>query len=351
MLIETRLSAQVRPSPYFFNRTLDVILIIGAPLFALLLGMIIAYSPWAIQELELNHNRESFASIGIGIFTMAHLVIVVVRSYLNPVVFNRFKKRLILGPFILFVGMMLSSWILIFVFVVAVWWDVYHSSLQTFGIGRIYDSRAGNDSDQGRRLDWGINLLFYVGPVVSGLSFLEHLVHFQKFDQVGTPLFAKIPAFAMTYQKYVTWGMILFGSIFVLYYLWQYRKLQKNGYQISSQKIQLFAATGVCSIYTWGFNPFGQAFFIMNFFHALQYFALIWWSEGKNMTALCRLNHVKWGGYATWMIFGVVAITYGVWAKLWGESNHMAFSILLTVSIMHFWFDGFIWSVRKAHVK
>jgi hypothetical protein len=28
--------------------------------------------------------------------------------------------------------------------VLVVWWDVVHSSLQTFGLGRIYDARRGN---------------------------------------------------------------------------------------------------------------------------------------------------------------------------------------------------------------
>jgi hypothetical protein len=44
---------------------------------------------------------------------------------------------------------------------------------------------------------------------------------------------------------------------------------------LSSKGLLLFL-TGVCSIYAWGFNPFGLAFFIMNVFHAWQYFALIW---------------------------------------------------------------------------
>ena len=46
----------------------------------------------------------------------------------------------------------------------------------------------------------------------------------------------------------------------------------------------------------------------------------------------------------------MTAIVYGLWAELWGQSNHYAMSVLLTVSIMHFWYDGFVWSVRKKDV-
>ncbi len=56
-------------------------------------------------------------------------------------------------------------------------------------------------------------------------------------------------------------------------------------------------STGLVSIYTWGFNTWGEAFFIMNVFHAVQYFGIV-----------------------------------------------------LVMSIMHFWYDGFIWSVQKKQV-
>ena len=48
-------------------------------------------------------------------------------------------------------------------------------------------------------------------------------------------------------------------------------------------KIWLVASTGFVSIYTWGFNSWGQAFLIMNLFHAVQYLALVWAMEGKRI--------------------------------------------------------------------
>jgi hypothetical protein len=74
------------------------------------------------------------------------------------------------------------------VFVVAsvltVWWDVYHSSLQTFGLGRIYDQRAGNDVHLARRADYLFNLVLYAGPVLAGVNLWAHLKSFKKFDAV-----------------------------------------------------------------------------------------------------------------------------------------------------------------------
>jgi len=80
---------------------------------------------------------------------------------------------------LLFLGCWLSSPILVCTSVLATWWDVYHSSLQTFGLGRIYDMRAGNDALAGRRLDYYFNLLLYAGPILGGSALMAHLVDFE----------------------------------------------------------------------------------------------------------------------------------------------------------------------------
>ena len=57
------------------------------------------------------------------------------------------------------------------------------------------------------------------------------------------------------------------------------------------------ALTGAVSLYAWGFNPFGHAFFVMNFFHAWQYFAIVWSTDKKNVDSpetvevMCMCGH------------------------------------------------------------
>ena len=127
----------------------------------------------------------------------------------------------------------------------------------------------------------------------------------------------------------------------------------------------LLLATGFCSIYTWGFNSFGEAFFIMNFFHALQYWALVWWSEKKSMVSLFRLERVAAGRGLAFALFLAIGVCYGVWAEVTDEPltlaaigvkglgldrADLAFNVIVVISLMHFWYDGFIWSVRKRQV-
>ena len=94
----------------------------------------------------------------------------------------------------------------------------------------------------------------------------------------------------------------------------------------------LLFLTGVCSIYAWGFNPFGMAFFIMNVFHAWQYFALIWWSERKTLTRLVgREGRARAGAAALTLLLGA-GLAYGLVAGLYSGDNSRIVSAFLVVS-------------------
>ncbi len=42
---------------------------------------------------------------------------------------------------------------------------------------------------------------------------------------------------------------------------------------------------------------------------------------------------------------------YGLWAELVdSREQRVALAVTLVVSLMHFWYDGFIWSVRRREV-
>jgi hypothetical protein len=115
--------------------------------------------------------------------------------------------------------------------------------------------------------------------------------------------------------------------------------------------VYLLASTGLCSIYTWGFNSFGEAFFIMNVFHALQYFGIVWAMENKNMAARLGVSHWPHARKITLATMLALALAYGAIVELFaGEDRAWLLALTLVVSLMHFWYDGFIWSVRRSEV-
>ena len=287
----------------------------------------------------------------VGPFIMAHLVAVVYRSHLNGGVFRRFPLRFTVIPLALFLAMGFSTTALVVVSVAATFWDVYHSGMQTFGLGRIYDARAGNDPRLGRRLDATFNLLIYAGPIAAGATLMDHVGDFKEFQEIGAVFFTRIPAQAEGAAGALTWAVVAFGVPFIAFYLWWYWRAARAGWQVSRQKVALYASTALCSIWAWGFNPYGEAFIIMNFFHALQYFAIVWWREQGTMKRVFRLPEAKRAAKpAALAIFLGSVFAYGFIADSLPIHDQWFVAGVMCVAIMHFWYDGFVWSVRRHDV-
>ncbi len=350
---QPRSRADSSDNPYIVGRRYDRVFFLLPPLAALLLGASISGTEFADREFDFFGYDVSWSSLLIGIFIHAHLVIVFFRSHGNPEIFAAHRIRFIAIPVLLYAGMLSSLWVLISVSVLVTFWDVYHSALQTFGFGRIYDRKSGNDPQHGRRLDWWLNHLLYIGPIVAGATMIDHFEDFEEFEEIDSAraaFFTKIPAFMEGNQQYFTWTILAAGSLFLVYYVWCQWQFHRQGHSISPQKVFLFTSTGACSIYTWGFNSFGEAFFIMNLFHALQYFGIVWSSEKNHMMKLFRVDALRYGKPIALSLFIALPLAYGAWVEAVDTDIRYLWSITLVVSLLHFWYDGFIWSVRKQQI-
>jgi len=338
-------------SGYIAGPWVDAFFLIGAPLVGIAMFVPFGVSPLAFYPIADFHFGGFVADGFITAVIFAHLGLVFFRSHLNTAIFRKHRFRFVGAPLLLFACVYTSTWVLLLVGVLATWWDVYHSSMQTFGIGRLYDLRAGNDPEVGRRLDRVWSLLLYAGPIVAGASLVIHLDDFYTFERVGSSLFVGAPAVAMGYSRYLTFAVIGFGTFFTGYFIYNYRLLCKQGYRVPPQKVALYAVLGAVSIVCWGFNSYAEAFFVMNFFHALQYFFIVWYTEQRNITKKFGLEHFALGRYLALMIFVMTATCFGIWSTgywLGSDSSLQLFeATLLVVSIMHFWYDGFIWSIRR----
>jgi hypothetical protein len=346
-------SQPAKTSGFIVGRWYDAFFFIFSPLFALALGVLISQTELGSKTVGLWGQQKGLVYLFTETFTAAHIFIVFFRSHGNTMVFKAHPYRFTLVPIALFATMLVSTWAFVAIAVLAVWWDVYHSGMQTFGLGRIYDRCAGNDPLIGRRLDMVLNTLFYLGPILAGTTLFSHLQHFEKFSAVNSVFFTDLPLYVVVDGNDIAIRniVLMIGLPFLVYYLMAYRNLAKSGYKVSWQKVALYVATGLCSIYTWGFNSFGQAFFIMNFFHALQYFALVWWSEKKSMTELFRFDEAGGRRLRTLFLFLAISFSYGIFkAVLPADAPRYLLAFALVCSIMHFWWDGFIWSVRKKQI-
>ena len=150
------------------------------PLIALVLGVGLSFTVLGEAKVYFMRWDHEFVVWFLEPFIMAHLVAVVYRSRLNGAVFRRFPLRFTVVPLAFFLAMGFPTTALVTVSVAATFWDVCHSGMHTFGLGRVYDARADNDPRLGRRLDAVFNLLIYVRPIAAGVMLMDHVGNFKK---------------------------------------------------------------------------------------------------------------------------------------------------------------------------
>lgn len=337
-------------SPYLVSPAYDWTFFLLPPLVGLALGVLVSGTWVSDGVIVVGGDETTLTELGIGALIHAHLVAVLFRSHGNPAIFRSFPIRFLVVPPLVWLAVVSSTWLAITATVVATFWDVWHSGAQTFGFARIYDRNAGNPPELGRRLDYALNQLLYAGPVLAGATMLDHVEVLGDYEEVGAAFFASIPAHAEGAHRAIALAVIGVGTAFVAVYLACYAALWRRGYRVPVPKVVLLATTGLCSIYTWGFNTWGEAFLIMNFFHAVQYLALVWAMERKTIITRFRLGARRGASALAALVFFGAVFAYGAWAELLdGDLRHL-WAVTIVVSLMHFWYDGFIWSVRRRDV-
>jgi hypothetical protein len=340
---------------YIVGPLFDHLMFIWPPLgFFVLAWLIVAAG---IADVSITFGDPDSGGLHIALFptfaltfTMAHVVAVIFRSHLNRQIFNCYPYRFVAVPiaFIVLFSVSQTAWFIGLVLIT--WMDTWHSSQQTFGFGRLYDMRTGNDAEAGRRLDIGMAALIYIGPILAGVSLGTHLDDLSRLDEVGLETLAHFPGWAVANQAWLTAPILIISMLFLGYYLYAYWRLAQNGYRVSTQKVLLYLALAVTSIYTWAFDSFGQSFLIMESFHSLQYFGLVWWAEGHQMQKTFRLTSVEGGSGLTLAIFLGFCLAFGLWTSLFATTR-FEFVLFSVVELMHYWYDGFIWSVRRQQVR
>jgi hypothetical protein len=336
--------------PYVVGPAYDWALFLLPPLAALWLGVMISGTGFAQDVLVIAGLETTAAGLAVGALIHAHLVAVVFRSHGNPDVFRRHPYRFVVVPILLWVAIVASPWLAVTATVVATFWDVWHSGAQTFGFARIYDRNAGVPAEVGRRLDFWLNQLLYAGPILAGVTLADHLESFDGYADLGDTFFTAVPAQVLGGQRYLTWAILAGGTVFVAIYLVAQLRLRRAGHRISGHKVFLVSSTGLCSIYTWAFNSWGEAFFIMNAFHAVQYLGLVWAVEHRRIAGLFRVDGRRLGRPLALVGFLGAILAYGVVAELLDSDLTELWAITIVVSLMHFWYDGFVWSVRKQQI-
>ena len=280
---ESFLTQLADPKRAMVSPIVDALLLWGAPI-AVLTCLILWLKGTEVAFGAASEDVAVYVFFFATMITYGHLVAVFPRAYLNPDVFNANRNRLTVIPVVLIAALIISPTVFIIAGIVAFFWDVHHSAMQTFGIARIYEFKAGNGPHWLRRTDLLLNWLLYVGPIFVGASFLLHANQLGNFAETPLTFLATAPGYLeaghdpLRYIAFAIWGIgIAWAAV-------NYGKAMKQGYTPPAHKIGLIVSTGAVTFLAWGYLPPLIAFATINIHHALQYYVIVWVQEGKRMT-------------------------------------------------------------------
>lgn len=317
----------------------------GAPLVASL--VVWAWASFALLLPAAAGHAAITGLVGaIAILTFAHLIAVLPRAYFNREVFAANRRRLTIVPVLLLAALFLSPLLLALGALLVVFWDVHHTAMQNFGLGRIYDMKAGNDARALRRTDLALNWALYVGPIAAGASLLAHFNGFGPLRDFDLDMLTRTPGVVAGHSTLIARLAIAAWTGTAIVAAILYARERRRGYRLPAHKAALILSTGGVSIAAWGFAPPFMAFAIVNLFHAMQYFAIVWLKEGGRIGAKLRLAP---GRRIAFPIFFALCALFGI-AYFAANSFKLFLAPFVACSLLHFWYDSFVWSVRKKQV-
>lgn len=336
-----RRDAAPRRSAWIISPAADLMLLIASPLAIVPLVLLVATQRFTVEQISL--VAVAFASIG-------HQLPGFLRAYSDLTLFARYRWRLLLGPPIVLLGAWLIARTqlhgLILLLLV---WSTWHVLMQTYGMLRIYEmKRFGATRGYGRLDFWACVALFAWGFVGSEARLF---VLAETAWQVGLPM---LTARGAEILRWTVGG----GALVVLgCYLWSLARDFAAGQLVWVKPLLLLSTGGLYWICGLPIVPVLLGIAMFEIFHAIQYDALVWSYDqqlghkvGRRFGPLRRFFEGR-GSFALLYLAAIAAFGgLRLLADVIDEqqTRTLLLAALTATTILHFYFDGFIWKVSAA---
>ena len=322
----------------------DLILYVGTPLL-LVPAFALAQARWSPQDIYL-----FVAAFG----AMGHHLPGMIRAYGDRALFERFKWRFIFAPlFLLAVCTAFFWWDLKGILLIVFFWGVWHGLMQTYGFCRIYDAKTGTFDTLTRRLDFAMCVIWFATAVALSPYRLSDTL--DTYYMCGGPF---IPPSIVNLGQNMILGAavfvsILFAAHFVRTWIAGHRPNPvKLGLLVTSIAFWWYCNNLVANILV------GIALFEV--FHDVQYLSLVWIynrnrvEKDSNIGGFMRFVFRRSGsliGLYVGLVLAYGSVSY-VNAYIGMDTIKRILTGVVTAStLLHFYYDGFIWKVRERSTR
>ncbi len=332
------------PKLWILSSWKDLLLFVATPVLIIPL-VTLAKLRFSVEEISL--YVAAFGATG-------HHLPGMMRAYGDRDLFQRYRIRFILSPlFLLAACMLFAHWDLAGLSVVVLLWGFWHGLAQVYGFLRIYDAKALLFTQLTARLDmlmcvawFGAGLLYSPGRMVTVL---------ETFYKSGGPLLPASDVHA--FQTAWSVGTTAVTVAFLAHLLGQWRRGQKPN------PIKLVLMISSFSFWWYAMVSINNAILgvaLFEVFHDVQYLSIVWVYNHRRAESvpgvgsftqfLFRRGGLMIGLYVG-LVFGYGYI--GLVPELIDQKTitHSLFGLLSASSLLHFYYDGFIWKVREKSTR
>ncbi|MCG8450680.1 MAG: tetratricopeptide repeat protein [Pirellulales bacterium] len=342
----------------------DLTYVVVTPLLIVPVVLVLARR-WLTPE-EVSLAVIAFASLG-------HHLPGFMRAYGDRDLFLRYRARFLLVPPLVFALALLFSppqslrdsfhlpWTHLHgLELILLLWGTWHGLMQIYGFMRIYDVRMGVNDRWSARLDHWLCLVVFV----AGMVFSDARV----FAVANSVRQSGLPLFGPEWVDRARWLVGGLGVCVLVGYIVNYLIRYRRGEPTSWLKLLLIGMTGWFYWYTGKLSTnvlIGLAMF--EIYHAVQYYAIVWiynrrlfQRAGNKFGLLGFLFRDRWSmlgvylaviaAYSSIRFFTVDAGEY-VFRGGSHDSYQWLVAFFVTSSMLHFYFDGFIWQVSEQKTQ
>lgn len=327
---------------WIVNSRVDSSLIILTPLLAIPAVMAL-YSSW------VGVTAETISLIVAAFFATGHHLPGLIRAYGDRELFERFRWRFLLAPPLVFLAYFpLYDYHYNLYRLIILVWATWHGLMQVYGFVRIYDAKVGSTSTTTAYWDWLLCVCGFVTPQLLRPEQLSNTLN--HWYSAGGPW---IPPGALTACR---WGCLAISIAVLIGYCINYLRQSRRGPKPSPLKLWMLAS----GIGLWWFAMMwvdnlllGVALF--DICHDVQYLAIVWLFNCRRVNANPRLGGFMRYVFRRGMVLlylGLItaygAIAFAGNLVLDGTISRIFYGILFTSTILHYYYDGFIWKVRET---
>jgi hypothetical protein len=325
--------------PYIVGKKFDALFFLLSPAVALAFALLVhfGFSRITTQGTEADSLVTLYVIIPL---TVGHQMTTFLRSHTHREFWSEFPVRLSVFPVALVLALWASDAMFVTAVLLAGLWQVYHYAAQNFGLARIYEVRSGGDPLRFRRLDLALSIYLYSVPYIAVTQLAAELAGWGRIrTDLGADAIDALPLTSAAND--LGWALIVLGSVIPIRYYVEIQRARKDGYTVPWTKALLFGNLFLAVTVSLLVSPV-IGVLTATVLHSIQYYAIVNRMEKNAITRAPLLLAFGWAcgalaDHSFRTAHDTTLFRYG-------------YAVVIALTLLHFYYDGFIWSVRKRQV-